>query len=184
MAAVDDQTADRGHPQKMEEDMGDAPAMRRSDKEITDQAELERIMDEAPVLRLGLIDDGRPYVVPLNFAREGNLIWLHSADAGHKLDCIRADPAACVEIDRFIALKTGPKACGNWTSSYESVIGHGSAQIVDDEESKLTGLKAIMRKYSGRDDWEFPGLRGTVVIMVKLEAVTGKRSPALTPKQV
>jgi len=158
--------------------MGDAPKMRRSDKEITDKAELERIMDQAPVLRLGLVADGGPYIVPLNFAREGDVIWLHSGATGRKLDCIRANPEVCVEIDRFISLKTGPDACNTWSSCYESVIGYGTAEIVEDDESRVQGLKTIMRKYSGRDDWKFPGLKETVVIRVVLAAVTGKRSPA------
>jgi len=46
--------------------------MRRADKQITDPDELHRILDEALVLHLGMVDDGRPYVVPLNFAREGD----------------------------------------------------------------------------------------------------------------
>jgi uncharacterized protein len=162
----------------MEAGMGDAPKMRRGDKQIADRAELERILDQEMVLRLGMVDEGRPYVVPLNFAREGNDIWLHSAATGRKLDCIRANPAVCVEVDHFISLKTGPRACDDWSSRYESVIGYGTAEIVEDAESKLHGLKTIMRKYAGRDDWQFPGVNETAVIRVALAAVTGKRSPA------
>ena len=46
--------------------------MRRADKEIVDREELHRILDEAMVMRLGMLDGERPYVVPLNFAREGD----------------------------------------------------------------------------------------------------------------
>ena len=63
--------------------------MRRADKEIVDREELHRILDEAMAMRLGLLDGGRPYVVPLNFAREGDDLSFHAAKAGHKLDCLR-----------------------------------------------------------------------------------------------
>ena len=53
--------------------------MRRGDKEIVDREELHRILDEAMVMRLGMLDGERPYVVPLNFAREGEELWLHAA---------------------------------------------------------------------------------------------------------
>jgi uncharacterized protein len=155
-------------------------AMRRSDKEIVDRAEIDRIFDEATVLRLGLVDGDRPYVVPLNFAHEGDTIWLHCAGTGHKLDCLSANPAVCVEVDRLLRITTGTAACGNWTSHYESVIGHGKGKVVDDEPSRLRGLRAIMRKYSGRDDWEFnpTTLKKTVVVRIDLDSVIGKRSPA------
>jgi len=154
--------------------------MRRDDKEIVDREELHRILDEAMVVRLGMLDGERPYVVPLNFAREGDDLWFHGAMSGRKLDCLRAAPTVCVEADSLIKLHTGPSACDDWTSHYESVIGFGAADIVEDEATKLHGLRAIMRKYSGRDDWEFAveSVKRTVVVRVRLDSLTGKRSPA------
>jgi len=154
--------------------------MRRGDKEIVDREELHRILDEAMVMRLGMLDGERPYVVPLNFAREGEELWFHAATAGHKLDCLRAAPAVCVEADRFLRLHTGPSACDDWTSHYESVIGFGTAEIVEDTAVKRHGLRAIMRKYSKRDDWEFTdaSVEGIAVVRIRLDALTGKRSPA------
>ncbi len=154
--------------------------MRRRDKAIVDRDELDRILDEAMVVRLGMLDDGRPYVVPLNFAREGDVLWFHAADSGHKLECLRAAPAVCVEVDKLLRLKTGPSACDDWTSYYESVIGFGTAEIVEDGPTKVHGLREIMRKYSGRDDWDFTdaSVRSVAVVRIRLESLTGKRSPA------
>jgi len=154
--------------------------MRRGDKEIADREELHRILDEAMVMRLGMLDGERPYVVPLNFAREGDELWFHAAKAGRKLDCLRAASAVCVEADRFLRLHTGPNACDDWTSHYESVIGFGTAEIVEDSATKRRGLRAIMRKYSERDDWEFTdaSVEGIAVVRIRLDALTGKRSPA------
>jgi len=157
------------------------PGMRRGDKEIVDPEELHRILDEAMVIHLGMLDGERPYVVPLNFAREGNEVWLHCAKAGRKLDCLRAAPAVCVEADRFLKLQTGPSACDDWTSHYESVIGFGTAEIVEDADVKLHALRAIMRKYSERDNWEFTdaSVKGIAVVRIRLDELTGKRSPAV-----
>ena len=159
--------------------MGDR-GMRRGDREIVNRDELHRILDEAMVMRLGMLDGERPYVVPLNFAREGDELWFHAAKAGRKLDCLRAAPAVCVEADRFLTLHTGPRACDDWSSHYESVIGFGTAEIVEDTATKRRGLRAIMRKYSGRDDWELAGasVKGTAVVRIRLDSLTGKRSPA------
>jgi nitroimidazol reductase NimA-like FMN-containing flavoprotein (pyridoxamine 5'-phosphate oxidase superfamily) len=157
----------------------EAASMRRADKAITDADELHRILDDALVLHLGLVDDGRPYVVPLNFGREGDTLYLHCASEGRKLRCLRAQPEVCVEVERLIRVTNGPTACGAWTSHYESVIGFGTATVVDDEERRL-GLQAIMAKYSGRRDWEFAPqtLAKTTVVRVALSSLGGKRSPA------
>ena len=60
------------------------------------------------------------------------------------------------------------------------MIGFGVAEVIGDPEDKLQGLRALMRKYSGRDGWKFDAeaARRTTVIRVRLEALTGKRSPA------
>ena len=154
--------------------------MRNAKKEIVDRGELDRILDEAMVMRLGMLDGPRPYVVPLNFAREGDDLWFHAAKAGHKLDCLRVAPAVCVEVDRFLGLRTGPRACDDWSSSYESVIGFDTVEIVEDLVLKLRGLHVLMRKHSGREDWELPdaSVRGTAVVRIRLDSITGKRSPA------
>ncbi len=160
--------------------MAPGAQMRRADKAITDPDELHRILDDALVIRLGLVDEGRPYVVPLNFARDGEEIWLHCAADGRKLRCLRADPNVCIEADHLIRVTRGSSACGAWTSHYESVIGFGAAEVVTDDESRLRGLQAIMAKYSGRRDWEFAAetMAKTVVVRVRLDTLTGKRSPA------
>lgn len=155
--------------------------MRRTDKAITDANELHRVLDEAKVLHVGMTDEsGGPYVLPLNFARQGDALWLHCASEGRKLDCLRAHPDVCVEVSRLIDITSGPRACDDWTSHYVSVIGFGTAEIVGDAGRKREGLRAIMTKYSGRAGWEFPDadLAEVTVVRIAVRTLTGKRSPA------
>ena len=160
--------------------MSGSTPLRRGDKAITEVAELHRIMDEVPVVHLAMVDEGRPYVVPLNFARDGDTLWLHGAATGRKLDCLRRDPNVCVEIDHFVNIVEGSASdpC-TWTARYESVIGFGTAEIVADEGERARGLLAVMKKFSGRDDWDFPAeqMAKIAVVRVRLESLTGKHSP-------
>lgn len=153
--------------------------MRRADKEIVEEERILAILDAAPVMRLAMVDGQSPYVVPVNFARDGRDLWVHCAAEGRKLRCLSANRSVCIEVDRLIRVTNGPDACGDWTCHYESVIGSGSADVVEDEEQRLRGLRALMRKYSGRDDWQFkPGaLATTTVVRIRLDSVTGKQSP-------
>jgi hypothetical protein len=85
--------------------------MRRSDREITDRAELLRILAEARVCRVAMSDHDRPYLVPLAFALDGEDIVLHSARAGRKLDILRRNPAVCFEVEEGVEIDVGPSPC-------------------------------------------------------------------------
>lgn len=41
--------------------------MRRTDREVAGETEIKAILDRAKVLHLGMVDGGRPYVVPLHY---------------------------------------------------------------------------------------------------------------------
>ena len=159
--------------------MTQAAKMRKANKEITDTGELHRILDETLVIHLGMVDDGRPYVVPLNFARSGDDVLVHCATEGRKLRCLRESPQVCVEVARLIEIKSAGAACG-WSCAYESAIGFGTATVVSDDTERLQAMQTIMAKYSGRDDWQFPGetMARTAIVRIRLSALTGKRSPA------
>ena len=107
-----------------------------------------------------------------------HILVRHEQGAGHM-----AEGYAHATGRPGVAMVTsGPAACGDWTSHYESVIGFGSAEIVTDDESRQRGLQAIMGKYSGRRDWQFAPetFAKTVIVRVRLDSLTGKRSPAKT----
>ena len=41
--------------------------MRRREQEVTEQKEIIHILDTGKVLHLGLVDQGKPYIVPMNY---------------------------------------------------------------------------------------------------------------------
>ena len=41
--------------------------MTRRELEVTNPEEILRILDSSRVLHLGLVDDGMPYIVPMNY---------------------------------------------------------------------------------------------------------------------
>jgi nitroimidazol reductase NimA-like FMN-containing flavoprotein (pyridoxamine 5'-phosphate oxidase superfamily) len=58
---------------------------------------------------------------------------------------------------------------------FESVIGFGTAELIRDRQSKEKGLALIMRRYGGADEsFEEPALTNTLVIRVRIDAVSGK----------
>ena len=128
--------------------------MRRSDREVTDPAEIRKIVDEAKILHLGLFDGEYPYVVPMHYgyrAEEGRLIfYTHGAKEGHKLDLIAANPKVCVELDCGVEPISGGEIACRYGTTYASVIGRGMAEVVTDTEEKILALKLLMEHQTGR----------------------------------
>lgn len=50
--------------------------------------------------RLGCVDNGEPYVVPINYVFEDGSIYSHSLP-GRKINAMRAHPRACLQIDEI-----------------------------------------------------------------------------------
>ena len=150
--------------------------MRRHDKEITDRAAIDSIIERALVFRLGLSSDDQPYIVPLCFGYEDGALYAHSAPEGRKLDVLRANDAVCVEFDVDHQLIAGEHACA-WGMKYRSVIGFGRAVLVDSVEAKREACAIIMRHYSDRR-FEVPDeeLARITIIKVEIETLTGKQS--------
>jgi len=150
--------------------------MRKANREIKDKAAIRAIMEEALVCRIGLSDNGAPYVVPMNFGLGENCLYLHCAAEGRKLDILRKNDRVCFEMDLLREIKQGPASCG-WGAHFESVIGFGRAVIVEAPAEKRAALDRIMDHYGARGPYAYPDdiLARTVIIRIEIESVTGKR---------
>jgi nitroimidazol reductase NimA-like FMN-containing flavoprotein (pyridoxamine 5'-phosphate oxidase superfamily) len=150
--------------------------VRRKEKEMLDRTELEAVIHEARVCRLGLCDGGIPYVVPLCFGYTADTFYFHCAAEGRKLEILERNPEVCLELEAGVALKPGAKAC-DWGMTYRSVIGFGRAERVESSESKRQALDLIMARYaSGTFDYPEAALGKTVILKVAVRSMTGKRS--------
>ena len=150
--------------------------MRRKEKEITDTAEIEQIIKQARICRLGLVDGSEPYVVPVCFGYEKNAFYFHCAPEGRKIELIKKNSQVCVEIDADVEVSGAEKPCG-WSTKYRSVIGVGRAHILEDEEDKIHGLVVIMWQFGEKKpNIEFEKTDRTAVVRIDIENITGKKS--------
>lgn len=148
--------------------------MRRADREITDQAELQAMLAGQNVLHLGLWDGREPYVVPMNYGYDGEALYLHSALEGRKIEALRAYPRVCFTVTAEQTVVPAEVACG-WSVKYRSVIGYGTARLLEGAEEKAAGLDVIMRQFTERKaEYRPEALAKTAVIRIEIEEMTGK----------
>lgn len=108
--------------------------------------------------RVGLVVDGRPLVLPVNYTVDGNTIVFCTA-GGTKLNAIIAGADVAFEVDDSRSLRHS-----GW-----SVIVQGHAEVVDDE-ADLASLRAgPLRPWArgARDRW----------VRIPLDEISGRRIP-------
>jgi len=152
--------------------------MRREDKAVVDPADLTAIISRAPYCVVSMADGNEPYGVPLCFGYDDGWIYCHCAVEGKKLEILRRRPRVWVLFVADPEIRTGTAPC-RWTMAYDSVMGWGEAEILDDAAAIRRGLDAILAHYGGNalDDGYPPGALGkTAVIRIRLAGLTGKRS--------
>ncbi len=150
--------------------------MRRKEKEITDRSELESIIARSLTCRLALSVDNQPYVVPLCFGYQDNVLYFHSASEGRKIDMIRRNNRVCFEFDIDQQLIKEKEAC-LWGMNYRSIIGFGKATIIETDDKMQEMLDIIMNHY-GDGDFEYSAdlMEMMVIIKVDIDEMTGKQS--------
>lgn len=149
--------------------------MRRKDREVTQRQRIGEIIESCQCCRLGLCDEGKVYIVPLNFGyeeKEGSYtFYFHSAREGRKIDLIKKTGYAGFEMDanlKIYANGTGESAC-SYTARFQSVTGGGKVSFVEEREEKLAALRAVMRHNTGKEDWRFEEDMLNAVCVFKLE---------------
>jgi len=150
--------------------------MRRKDKEISDMSHIETIIKKARVCRLGMVDGDKPYIVPMSFGYQNNVLYFHGALKGLKINIIKKNSNVCFEFDIAAEALAGDDAC-QWSMKFQSVIGFGTVSFIDDQAEKEQALKIIMSQYSEKQ-FEFSQnkLKTTAVIKVEIDSMTGKQS--------
>jgi nitroimidazol reductase NimA-like FMN-containing flavoprotein (pyridoxamine 5'-phosphate oxidase superfamily) len=150
--------------------------MRRKDKEISDESAIKSIIEKTNVCRLGMVNGNKPYIVPLCFGYQDNVLYFHGTLKGQKIDLIRKNPNVCFEFDLITKPIESENAC-DWSMKYQSVIGFGKAVFIESSDEKRKALSIIMAQYSD-GQFQFPEnmLKATAVIKVEIESMTGKQS--------
>ena len=155
--------------------------MTKRELQITDEQQIRAILDAGKVLHLGLCVDNEPYVVPMNYGyclEEGRLvIYLHSALQGRKLDMIRRNPKVFFELDCNWVPFEGEKPC-QYGLSYSSVMGRGTAEIVEDVEEKKKAMSLLMKTQTEKE-FTFEDRLVSIVAVIRIDVAeyTAKHRP-------
>ena len=156
--------------------------MRRKDRQITDLEAIRAILDKAKVLHLAMIDGARPYVVPMNYGyalADGRLtLYLHGAKEGRKLDVLQNNDRVAFVLETNVSQVSGGDIPCKYSEAYASVMGEGTAVLLDDPVQKIEALQILMKTQTGREFAFTPAMAESVaVIRVNVDSFTAKARP-------
>ena len=121
--------------------------MRKKSREMDSQWALE-VMHKAPYITVSFVNvDGKAYGLPLSLASDDDVHWyFHCALEGKKLDAVKANPEVCLSAVTRCTPTAGPKD-GSFSLQYKSAIAFGKAELVEEDEEKIHGLRLISERF-------------------------------------
>lgn len=157
--------------------------MRKAECAIEKLEEVFAAVERCQVLHLAMVDQGRPYVVPLNFGyeREGDrlVLYLHSAMEGRKMDSLRRNPEVffVMEWEEGLTKRVPGSPC-SYAWRFESVMGRGRVEFLTGAAEKTHALNHIVQHVDKTEEnfqYSSQSLSGTCVYRIVAEELSGKR---------
>lgn len=144
-------------------------------KEISaDWETIAAILDESTIMHLALCDKAGPFCVPVNYARVGRSLVLHSGLKGRKADVFASDPRAGFSVVAGVKAVSAELAC-KWSYKFRSVRGSGKIVPITDEAERKAALSAIVVKFAGHEQpIDEKALRATAVWRLDVVEATAR----------
>lgn len=115
--------------------------MRRTDRAVTDEAEIVDILRRCEVLHLAINTGAAPYLLPVSFGMEpdGMTFYIHGSLSGRKYDLLARDNRVGFQLEctHGLVLEEENHSC---SVNYESVMGWGLIDEVTQEGEKRHAL--------------------------------------------
>jgi uncharacterized protein len=143
-----------------------------------DEETVFQILDTGFVCHVGFNVDGQPFVIPTNYGRKGDTLYLHGSAASRMLKTLSGGVPVCVTVTHVDGLVLARSAFHH-SVNYRSVVILGTARLVDDRAEKLEALRTFTEHVmKGRwDDVRQPTdqeLKATTVLALPLSEVSAK----------
>jgi nitroimidazol reductase NimA-like FMN-containing flavoprotein (pyridoxamine 5'-phosphate oxidase superfamily) len=107
-----------------------------------DRATLDRILDEGLVCHAAFAVDGRPVVLPMAYARQGDRLLLHGSVASRLMGTLAGGVEVCVAVTLLDGLVLA-RSVFHHSMNYRSAVVFGVAAPIRDPAEKLAALAAL-----------------------------------------
>ena len=127
--------------------------------------ETHSLLAESRIGRLGCIDAGAPYVVPVSYVFDGDSVYIHSL-IGRKIRAMRENPRICLQVDQV------DNDC-----RWRSAIAFGTYQEVTNEQERNWAARRLLARFPHLTPVEsvpvHDGQSSVIIFRIRVEEVGG-----------
>jgi uncharacterized protein len=151
---------------------------RKPERGSYDRDLIYSILDEAFVCHIAFIADAMPIVVPTNYVRAGDKLFLHGSTASRLMKTLASGAPFCLSVTLLDGIVCAPSATGH-SVNYRSVVVMAKAVPIEGEAAKLAAMRDFV-EYVIRGRWATvrppteQELKGTMVVSVPLIEASAK----------
>jgi nitroimidazol reductase NimA-like FMN-containing flavoprotein (pyridoxamine 5'-phosphate oxidase superfamily) len=108
-----------------------------------EHADIYEVLDEGLLAHVAFVVDQQPFVIPMNYARDGDSLLLHGSVASRLLKNLSTGipVSACITLLDALVLA---RSVFHHSMNYRSVVVFGTARLVDDPQEKDTALDLMV----------------------------------------
>jgi len=163
----------------MSKDLSQAlKVQRHPERAVADRAVAFDILDKGLICHVGFVADGRPWVIPTMYARDGEMLYLHGSPASRMLRSL----AGGIDVSVTVTLLDGlvlARSVFSHSMNYRSVVIAGTASEIVDPDAKLEAMRFLVEHVlPGRwDEVRQPSAKEiatTIVLSLPLDQLSTK----------
>jgi nitroimidazol reductase NimA-like FMN-containing flavoprotein (pyridoxamine 5'-phosphate oxidase superfamily) len=136
------------------------------------------VLDAGLVCHVGFVQDGQPFVIPMIYGRDGDVLYLHGARKARITKLLSSGAKVCVNVTLLDGIVAARSAFHS-SMSYRSAVIFGNGRLIEDAAENLHALEVITEHaISGR--WQEvrapldKEIAMTGVIAVEIESASAK----------
>lgn len=115
--------------------------------------------------RLGCVYEGGPYVVPVNYACDGDGVYIHSLP-GRKIDALRTNSKACVQVDQI-------SDAYHWRSA----IAYGDYEEITEPGQRDWAVRSLQERFPNLTPVEsvpvHDGQSSVIIFRIRIREISG-----------
>jgi uncharacterized protein len=143
-----------------------------------DRETIYGILDATILCHVGFVQEGQPFVIPTNYARQGDTLFIHGATTSRLIRHVGEGGPVCISVAILDGLVLA-KSAFHHSVNYRSAVVFGRGRLVEDDVEKLRALELFTeRVVPGR--WQQvrqpnrQELKATVVAAIDIESASAK----------
>lgn len=143
---------------------------------INNRTDIYKIIKSCKICHLAMSQNDCPYVIPMNFALDGDDVILHLEKSGRMWKTLHKNQKVCIGWTSGDELAWQDNRVGcSYRMRSKSAIVEGTVEFVTDYDEKERCLHLFMKQYSDREfKFNEPAVNNVGITKVRIEKISAK----------